>query len=999
NTAQAAAAAASNAADSASNSATQAHKVADIARASDQERLDEQQATEMAAADEASRAADLKARTSAWEAGKATQLAADTDQLIKDAQAPGTDSTTALLKGRQAALRLLDSGGPWTKAAAQTALEGDDTAVQAFLATNLNVARDRDDRTSAMAIAEGPGKMELRLAAETASVGTPDQVKAFLATGQYPGKDDDDRVQLSQIMAAGGPGVKAAAGKALDGTIDDVRAFLAVGQYKARDDDNRVLVTQAIATGGPEVKAAAQAVLSGPADRLEPFLQTGILKAQQRDAVTAAHVATIQSYLATIDGSVAQARQYAAQAAQSYATARGAANEAAGYANQAAQSAQQAQDFANQAAQSAQAAQASAQQAAQYAQQAQASAASANAAASRASFSASMATGYAAQAQQYAATAKAAADQAQASAAAAKQSAAEAAKAAADARAAVFQKQQAEAAAAQTPSGTAGNEGANGDRGDNGGRAYYVETVPHSDMTSQTVDDGMSKCIQDDPTKQGILGLFSDSKTWHNVGGKKGLFCTITVKVKVSGTVDYVMRTCPEVGLGLDACKGKYQTWDTVVLSTQHLDGVPYSTTVDMSFDDYKLKYGPDAIASKILFDLVAGDFVKCFNNPGLNASCGWAVATLIPVGKLTEAAKGIVAFRYALETGVGIEDAKLALQATLNGYSNAIIGKLTDTAAAVARFRLTLKDGVGTDAALAALSHDPNADAALIHQLQGEAKVAAAAWASCQTGNSFPAGTGVLMADGTSRPIEQVRVGDRVTATDPVTGATSAQRVEATIYTPDDHEFTELTIAAPDGSSAAVTSTSHHPYWSESARAWRVAADLTTGDTVRTPEGRAVRITGTRSWTTLQAAYNLTVSDVHTYYVFAGATPVLVHNANPLCLTKIALGLEFTKENSQLLEKFSDFVKAPWHLDWGTEDWKGVVRRALSPDSKTEIHFNLDGIDDPKAWAKQMEGVTDPKEKFTAWELAMIKAAPPEVQARVIFYRNNVRLTTNPLD
>ncbi|WP_344445898.1 polymorphic toxin-type HINT domain-containing protein, partial [Kitasatospora nipponensis] len=893
NTAQAAATAAGQSADSAAASAAQAHKVTDIAREADQERLDEQQANEMAAADEASREADLKAKTAAWESGKTTQLAADTDQLLKDATAAGVDPKTAVLKGRQAALRLLDAGGPWVRTAAQTALEGDDTAVQTFLTSTLAVARDRDDRTSALAISQAPGKTELRLAAETASVGTTDQVRAFLTTGQYPGKDDDDRVQLSQIMAAGGPGVKAAAGQALSGTIDDVRAFLATGQFKARDDDNRVLVTQLLTTGGPEVKAAAQAVLSGPADRLVPFLQTGLQEAQQRDAVTAAHVATIQSYLAAIDGSVALARQYAAQASQSYATARGAADEAAGYANQASASAAQAADWSSKAAQSAQAAKASADQAAAYAQQAQTSAANANAAAGRASASAALATGYAAQAHQYAATAKAAADQAQASAAAAQVSAAAAAKAAADAQAAVFQKQQAEAAAAQTPSGTAGNDGTDGSGGNNGGRAYYVESVPHGDMVPVVVDDGMSKCTQHDPGDGGsgtygtiLSSIFgSGDKTWHN-NAAGVMVCTVTVKMKISGTVDYVMRTCPEAGLTVDACKGKYTTWDTVVLNTQHLDGVPYETTIDIPYTDYKTKYDPKVIAGKMFWDIIAGDFVKCFNNPGLNASCAWAAATLIPVGKLADAAKGIVAFKYAVETGVGIEDARLALQATLNGYSGAVLDKLNGVADLVAKFRLTLKDGVGTDDALAALRNNPDVDKAVINELQIESDVAKTVRTVCKTANSFPAGTAVLMADGTTRPIERIRIGDTVTATDPTTGVTSAQRVENTIYTPDDRDFTELTIAAPDGSTAAITSTGHHPYWSQNTRTWRDAADLTAGDTLRTPDGRTAQVTATRSWTTLQPAYNLTVSNVHTYYVLAGTTPVLVHNSGGLpCL------------------------------------------------------------------------------------------------------------------
>ncbi|MEV7027030.1 glycohydrolase toxin TNT-related protein, partial [Kitasatospora sp. NPDC093558] len=649
NVAQAAAAAADADANSAANSAAQAHQVADVARACDAERLAAQQAAEVAAADEASRAADLKAKTAAWESGKATQLAADTDQLIKDATAAGVDPKTAVLKGRQVAFRLLDSAGPWTKAAAQTALEGDDYTVQTFLSTDLTVARDRDDRTSVMAIARNSGKMELRLAAETASVGTSDQVRAFLATGQYPGKDDDDRVALAQIMAAGGPGMKAAAAKALDGTIDDVRAFLTVGQFKARDDDNRVVVGQLLTTGGPEVKAAAQAVLSGPADRLVPFLQTGILKAQQRDAMTATHVATIASYLATIDGSVAQARQYAAQAAQSYATARGAANEAAGYANTAAQSAQQAQGFANQAAQSAQQAQASAQQAAGYAKQAQASAVTANAAARSASFSAAAATSYAAQASQYAATAKTAADQAKASAAAANKSKEEAQKAAADAKDAVFTKQCTDTIDGQLQSQTA--------TVDDRGRVSYVEAVPQDDITPKIISQDSGRCIPAEPLFIALfhIGNWREDKADH---GK--LVCDLPVTVKVTGTINYVLRTCPEPGLSIAACAGKYKVWDTVLVSSVPLKDVQYNTTVKQ----------PLVTQEEFMMKLVFGDFIECWNKPDFNGPCALAAATFIPFGTLAKGAKVIVAAKVAMETGIGVDAAMLALRNTLDAAS-----------------------------------------------------------------------------------------------------------------------------------------------------------------------------------------------------------------------------------------------------------------------------------------------------------------------------------------
>jgi hypothetical protein len=43
------------------------------------------------------------------------------------------------------------------------------------------------------------------------------------------------------------------------------------------------------------------------------------------------------------------------------------------------------------------------------------------------------------------------------------------------------------------------------------------------------------------------------------------------------------------------------------------------------------------------------------------------------------------------------------------------------------------------------------------------------------------------------------------------------------------------------------------------------------------------VRITATRNWTETTTVHNLTVADIHTYYVLASNTPVLVHNCEGL--------------------------------------------------------------------------------------------------------------------
>lgn len=49
---------------------------------------------------------------------------------------------------------------------------------------------------------------------------------------------------------------------------------------------------------------------------------------------------------------------------------------------------------------------------------------------------------------------------------------------------------------------------------------------------------------------------------------------------------------------------------------------------------------------------------------------------------------------------------------------------------------------------------------------------------------------------------------------------------------------------------------------------------------TLRTDDGHTVIVTANRPFTTHARTYNLTVENVHTYYVLAGETPVLVHNS-----------------------------------------------------------------------------------------------------------------------
>ena len=142
---------------------------------------------------------------------------------------------------------------------------------------------------------------------------------------------------------------------------------------------------------------------------------------------------------------------------------------------------------------------------------------------------------------------------------------------------------------------------------------------------------------------------------------------------------------------------------------------------------------------------------------------------------------------------------------------------------------------------------------------------------------NSFDADTPVLMADGTKKPISEVKADDEVMATDPETGETFERKVTDVIVGEGKKELVDVTI---DGET--VTATDEHPFFVSGDGRWVYAEDLEAGDRLLTPEGETVRVEAVRVYTEIEKVYNLTVEGVHTYYVEAGDGDfVLVHNTS----------------------------------------------------------------------------------------------------------------------
>ncbi|MEU9033307.1 ricin-type beta-trefoil lectin domain protein [Streptomyces sp. NPDC048352] len=180
----------------------------------------------------------------------------------------------------------------------------------------------------------------------------------------------------------------------------------------------------------------------------------------------------------------------------------------------------------------------------------------------------------------------------------------------------------------------------------------------------------------------------------------------------------------------------------------------------------------------------------------------------------------------------------------------------------------------------------------------KGSGKLAGSIRSALSRCDSFPAGTKVLLANGTSKSIEDVRNGDEVVATEPETGKTEAKSVTGTVHTEDDKSYVDIEIDT-GSSSGIITTTTHHVVWSETHHRWLEAGTLRQGDTLRKDDGAPVLVKRIRPYSATQNTYNLTVADHHTYYVLAGATSILVHNCNNPA----------THEVNNLVDKLDDDV------------------------------------------------------------------------------------------
>ncbi|MEU8911023.1 Hint domain-containing protein [Streptomyces mirabilis] len=315
--------------------------------------------------------------------------------------------------------------------------------------------------------------------------------------------------------------------------------------------------------------------------------------------------------------------------------------------------------------------------------------------------------------------------------------------------------------------------------------------------------------------------------------------CTITAKITYKAILNLYLCTADDLNPAYNICP----SGSAVYLGQQPSEKMTKEVTHTITIAEFNANIDPIDILFGSWIDCgkKIGSMLKITSGGGGNwGGCGWAafdVASLF-AGKIVRAiADAVRAVDASLRTGIGVADALKALR-TLRIDADALAG------------------------------------------IERSARISEEFRAACET-NSFPGATEVLMADGSRRPISQVGVGDRLTAMDPATGRLQTRQVTDT-FKHDTQRLVDITVA--DGGKLA--STAGHKFYVVD-RGWTLVSDLHVGDRLRTPDGSVHPVTALldRSGLTPRTVYDLTVDDLHTFFVLAGATPILVHNC------KVALG------------------------------------------------------------------------------------------------------------
>ena len=130
-----------------------------------------------------------------------------------------------------------------------------------------------------------------------------------------------------------------------------------------------------------------------------------------------------------------------------------------------------------------------------------------------------------------------------------------------------------------------------------------------------------------------------------------------------------------------------------------------------------------------------------------------------------------------------------------------------------------------------------------------------------------------MLLADGSSKPIEDIETDDEVCAYNTETGQTEKRCVVRTYIHEDKPTYD---VVVNDGEK--VTATTEHPFMVE-GKGYIPVDELEKGDLLVRADGSTIEVLSVNATGETTTVHNFEVEGLHNYYVRAGDHWLLVHN------------------------------------------------------------------------------------------------------------------------
>ncbi len=199
----------------------------------------------------------------------------------------------------------------------------------------------------------------------------------------------------------------------------------------------------------------------------------------------------------------------------------------------------------------------------------------------------------------------------------------------------------------------------------------------------------------------------------------------------------------------------------------------------------------------------------------------------------------------------------------------------------------------------------------------------------------SFSEDTLVMTEDGPV-PISELEVGDIVLAYNEATGEIGYYPIAATWL----HTDTEIVFLTIDGE--VIETTPEHPFYTDEGE-WVAAGLLEVGDKIQTAEGGYGVVETIETLSLVQPMYNLTVDEVHTFFVGQGEW--LVHNT---CTVEDLMAAGSSPSGKGQLTEFGRALKK--HSDRAGDAWAPFAPSGRSDKSFNEMAAQLvwDILNDP---------------------------------------------------